>query len=301
VNKNYLIVIIGPTAVGKTSIAIQIAKHLTIKILSADSRQFYREMSIGTAKPNDSELSEIEHFFINNLSIKDTYSVGDFERDVLQFLEKHYKETNLAILVGGSGLYVDAVVNGLDELPIVPNELRLQIMDEINTSGLEPLLIELKEKDPVYFEVLDKGNKQRLCRAIEVIRFTGLPFSSFLNKGSKDRPFEIIKIGINTEREILYNRINTRVDVMMKQGLLEEAKNLYEFRNTYALQTVGYKEIFDFMDGKQSLEEAVELIKRNSRRYAKRQLTWFNRDKETKWFGNNESDAILTYIKERIS
>ena len=299
--KNYLIVVVGPTAVGKTSLAIEIAKHLKIKILSADSRQFYREMCIGTAKPNETELSEIEHFFINNLSITDSYSVGDFERDILDFLEKHYKETNLAILVGGSGLYVDAVVNGLDELPIVPNELRLKIMDEINTFGLEPLLIELKEKDPAYFEILDKSNKQRLCRAIEVIRFTGLPFSSFLNKDSKVRPFEVIKIGINTERETLYKRINTRVDEMVKQGLLEEAQNLYEFRNTYALQTVGYKEIFDFMDGKQSLEEAIELIKRNSRRFAKRQLTWFNRDKETKWFGNNESEAILTYIKERIS
>lgn len=299
--KNYLIVVVGPTAVGKTRIAIEIAKQLNIKILSADSRQFYREMCIGTAKPNETELSEIEHFFINNLSITDSYSVGDFERDVLDFLDKHYKDTNLAILVGGSGLYVDAVLNGLDELPIVPSELRLQIMDEINTSGLEPLLIELKEKDPAYFEVLDKSNKQRLCRAIEVIRFTGLPFSSFLIKGSKARPFEIIKIGINTERETLYKRINARVDEMMKQGLLEEAKNLYEFRNTYALQTVGYKEIFDFMDGIHSLEEAIELIKRNSRRYAKRQLTWFNRDKETKWFNNNESDAILTYIKERIS
>jgi len=220
---------------------------------------------------------------------------------VLDFLEKHYKETNLAILVGGSGLYVDAVVNGLDELPIVPNELRLQIMDEINADGLAPLLEELKEKDPAYFEVLDKNNKQRLCRAIEVIRFTGLPFSSFLNKGAKSRPFEVIKIGINTERETLYKRINARVDEMMKQGLLEEVENLYEFRNTYALQTVGYKEIFDFMDSTHTLEEAIELIKRNSRRYAKRQLTWFNRDIETKWFGNNESDAILTYIKERIS
>jgi tRNA dimethylallyltransferase len=301
VNKNYLIVIVGPTAVGKTSIAIEIAKYLNVKILSADSRQFYSEMCIGTAKPNKAELSEIEHFFINNLSITDSYSVGDFERDVLDFLDKHYKTTNLAILVGGSGLYVDAVINGLDELPIVPSELRTQIMDEINTSGFEPLLKELKEKDPAYFEALDKSNKQRLCRAIEVIRFTGLPFSSFLTKGSKTRPFEIIKIGINIERETLYNRINIRVDEMMKQGLVEEAKNLYEFRNTYALQTVGYKEIFDFMDGIHSLEEATELIKRNSRRYAKRQLTWFNRDKETKWFNNNESDAILTYIKERIS
>lgn len=299
--KNYLIVIVGPTAVGKTSIAIEIAKHLKIKILSADSRQFYREMCIGTAKPNEAELSEIEHFFINNLSITDTYSVGDFERDVLDFLEKHYKETNLAILVGGSGLYVNAVLNGLDELPIVPNELRFQIMDEIYTSGLAPLLEELKEKDPAYFNVLDKSNKQRLCRAVEVIRFTNLPFSSFLTKGTKARPFEVIKIGINAERETLYKRINARVDDMMKQGLLEEVKNLYEFRSTYALQTVGYKEIFDFMDGTHSLEEAIELIKRNSRRYAKRQLTWFSRCKETKWFNNNESDAILTYIKERIS
>ena len=172
--KNYLIVIVGSTGVGKTSIAIEIAKHLKIKILSADSRQFYREMTIGTAKPNSVELSEIEHFFINNLSITDSYSVGDFEKDVLDFLEKHYKKTNLAILVGGSGLYVDAVVNGLDIFPIVPNELRIQIMDEINTTGLEPLLSELKEKDPAYFEVLDKSNKQRLCRAIEVIRFTSL-------------------------------------------------------------------------------------------------------------------------------
>ncbi len=298
--KPILVVIVGPTAVGKTSISIELAKKFNSIILSADSRQFYKEINIGTAKPDQKQLSEVPHYFVDNLSIHDFYSVGAFEQDVLAFLAKHFEQNRVAFLVGGSGLYIDAVLNGLDDLPQVPEELRWQIMQEIDSQGLSILLEELKAKDPVYFNAVDRSNTQRVARAIEVMRYTGLPFSSFLKKSTRTLPFEIVKIGITAERASLYENINKRVDEMMTQGQLEEARQMHEFKELYALQTVGYKELFDYFEGKCSLDEAIELVKRNTRRFAKRQLTWFRRDTSTVWFQNNQTEAIAQLLSEKL-
>ena len=298
--KPILVVIVGPTAVGKTSISIELAKKFNSIILSADSRQFYKEINIGTAKPDQKQLSEVPHYFVDNLSIHDFYSVGAFEQDVLAFLAKHFEQNRVAFLVGGSGLYIDAVLNGLDDLPQVPEELRWQIMQEIDSQGLSILLEELKAKDPVYFNAVDRSNTQRVARAIEVMRYTGLPFSSFFKKSTRTLPFEIVKIGITAERASLYENINKRVDEMMTQGQLEEARQMHEFKELYALQTVGYKELFDYFEGKCSLDEAIELVKRNTRRFAKRQLTWFRRDTSTVWFQNNQTEAIAQLLSEKL-
>ncbi|HAR19841.1 MAG TPA: tRNA (adenosine(37)-N6)-dimethylallyltransferase MiaA [Cytophagales bacterium] len=298
--KPTLIVVVGPTAVGKTTISIELAKEFQCEILSADSRQFYREMSIGTAKPNPEQLQMAKHHFVNNLSIHESYSVGDFEQDVLNFLNIHFENKPIALLVGGSGLYIDAVLKGLDDIPQVPEALRWQIMEEAQVKGLSSLVKELQVKDPVYFNLVDKENTQRVVRALEVIRHTDEPFSSFLKKTRHNRNFNVLKIGLNTERSILYQTIDQRVDSMMQEGLLEEAKALYPYKNVYALQTVGYKELFDHFEGKHSLETAIELIKRNTRRFAKRQLTWFRRDAEISWFENNEIENIKEYLATRI-
>lgn len=293
--------VVGPTAVGKTALSIELAAFFETVVLSADSRQFYREMEIGTAKPSREQLTAVPHYFVNNLSVSDFYSVGDFERDVLAFLKEYFKSHSIAFLVGGSGLYIDAVVKGLDEMPSVPEELRQQIMQDVEASGLEPLLQELESLDPAYFFSVDKSNTQRVVRAIEVIRHTGLPFSSFWGKGSGERPFDVIKIGISADREVLYDTINQRVEEMMAQGLLEEAQRLYSQKDLYALQTVGYQEFFDFLDGRHSLEDAVALVKRNTRRFAKRQLTWFRRDLGIVWFANTELQKIKDYLLKQVA
>jgi len=298
--KPVLIVLVGPTSVGKTAISIELAKHLDSVILSSDSRQFYKEMVIGTAKPSLKQLKEVEHYFVNNLSIHEYFSVGDFEQNVLNFLDVYFQKNHIAILVGGSGLYVDAVLNGLDDLPIVPEELRWTIMKEVEENGLSTLVAELQNFDPIYAQLVDLKNKQRIVRAVEVIRYTKKPFSSFMKKSSQKRPFEVIKIGITSERNSLYKSINFRVDEMMKQGLLEEARKLHEYKNLYALQTVGYKELFDHLEGKLTLHEAIELIKRNTRRYAKRQLTWFRKDAEITWFENTELENIKNHVSNKL-
>jgi tRNA dimethylallyltransferase len=292
-----LVTILGPTAVGKTDLAIEAAKLLRCNILSADSRQFYREMNVGTAKPSPQQLEEVPHSFVNNLSVHDVYSVGDFERDVLQYLNTYFAECPVLLMVGGSGLYIDAVLKGLDEMPQVPEELRHTIMQEVESGGLENLLHELKEKDADYYHKVDLNNTQRVVRAIEVIRHTGQPFSSFWKKEKTERFFDVLKIGMVDERAVLYKRINDRVDVMLQNGLLEEARFLYPLQHLYALQTVGYQEFFDFFEGKGTQEQAVELVKRNTRRYAKRQLTWFRKDLETRWFGNHQRAELLEYVK----
>ena len=299
--KPILVVVVGPTAVGKTPISIELAKEFHCDILSADSRQFYREMSIGTAKPSEDQLQMAKHHFVNNLSIHDSYSVGDFEQDVLNFLDVYFQKKPLALLVGGSGLYIDAVLKGFDDIPHVPETLRWQIMEEVKDNGLPSLVKELQEKDSVYFDLVDKENTQRVVRALEVIRHTHKPFSSFLKKTKHKRNFEVVKIGLNTERSILYQTIDHRVDIMIQEGLLNEAKILYPHRKEYALQTVGYKELFDHVEGKHSLEEAIELIKRNTRRFAKRQLTWFRRDAEIQWFENNELEKIKAFLAARLN
>lgn len=299
-SKPLLITIVGPTAVGKTAIAIEVAKKLDTMILSGDSRQFYSETNIGTAKPNDNQLAEVPHHFINNLSIHDFYSVGDFERDALVFLAEHFKKQKMAILVGGSGLYIDAVLKGLDDIPEVPESLRQEIMLQMQESGLESLWEELAESDPAYFQTVDKQNSQRVVRAIEVIRHTRKPFSSFHVKKRAERPFDALVIGITADREKLYRQINTRVDDMISSGLIDETKQLYPFRSNYALQTVGYKELFAHFDGEYDLGTAIELIKRNTRRYAKRQLTWFRRDLNTRWFNNDQLEDILAFVREEL-
>lgn len=299
-NKRFLVVIVGPTAIGKTNISIQLATMFGSEIISADSRQFFKEMNIGTAKPNSEELFQVKHHFVNNLFISDKYSVGDFEKQSLKFLNTYFQTNQTAFLVGGSGLYINAVLNGFDAFPEVDENIREKLNEEYTEYGIEYLQDELSNCDPEYFLKIDKNNPQRLIRAIEVFRSTGIPFSSYRLKEEKSRPFEIIKIGLNIERAKLYERINQRVDLMIREGLLEEVKSLVSFKNTNALQTVGYKELFDFLDGICDFDEAVELIKRNTRRYAKRQLTWFNKDPEIKWFLNDQPEIIADYIRLKM-
>lgn len=299
-NKNYLICIVGPTAVGKTSNAIKVAQFFETEIISADSRQFYKELEIGTAKPNDDELAQAKHYLVNSLSIHDEYDVGKFEREALAIINTIHAKHSLAIMVGGSGLFVDAVCYGLDEFPEVKPGLRDELNAELKNKGLAPLVEELKMNDPEYFQTVDVHNPQRIIRALEVIRSTGRKFSSFRNKARKERPFEVIKIGLTMDRDKLYERIDQRMDIMLAQGLIEEAKQFLPFQHLNALQTVGYQEIFPYLEGEYDYEEAVRLLKRNSRRYAKRQLTWFRRDESVKWFEPNQLDEMLSWLKRQL-
>lgn len=295
-----LIVVVGPTAVGKTALGIEIAKAYSTEIISCDSRQFFKEMKIGTAKPSSEELEEVKHHFIDSHSIQDTYSVGDFERDALSKLDDLFQCHNNIVMVGGSGLYMKILCDGIDKFPETTPEIREQLKDDLEHKGIEHLQEELNTLDPGYYNEVDINNTQRVIRALEVCRSSGKPFSSFRTSSKVKRDFNIIKIGINQEREILYQRINLRVDLMMKAGLLEDAKKLYPLKSNNALQTVGYQELFNYFDGKTPLEEAIELIKRNTRRYAKRQLTWFKKDQEVKWFEAGDSQTILEHIKKSI-
>jgi len=289
-----LIVIVGPTAVGKTAVAIELAKKLNTEIISADSRQFYREMTIGTAKPTTDELKQAKHHFIDSHSIKDSFSVGDFEEQGLALLDDIFKKQDTAILVGGSGLYIKAICEGFDKLPSASPEVRDNLNLEFKTNGIVPLQEKLKVADPVYYSQVDLNNPQRLIRALEVFETTGVPFSSYRKSTVNIRPFRCIKIGLNLPREELYQRINQRVDVMVKDGLVEEVKSLLPYRHFNALNTVGYSELFDYFDGKTDLHSAIELIKQNTRRFAKRQLTWFKKDKEIEWY--NPFDIDLNSI-----
>lgn len=300
-----LVVILGPTAVGKTSVAISIAKVLNTEILSADSRQFFRELNIGTAKPSEEELLSVKHHFINSLSIQDEYNVGKFEKEALETLEIIFNGKNTVIMAGGSGLYIDALCNGFDELPQADNDIRKKINTLYKERGIEGLREKLKTLDEVHYKKIDLHNPHRLIRAIEVCMVTGKPYSSLRKKdnstdSSIKRPFNIIKIGLNTDRKKLYERINQRVDKMMDQGLLSEVKSLVKFKNKNALLTVGYKELFDYLDGKTDLSRAIELIKQNTRNFAKRQLTWFRKDPAIKWFGPDEEEKIIRYLKEKL-
>lgn len=295
-----LIVVVGPTAVGKTALAIQLANHFKTSIISADSRQFYQEMSIGTAKPNAEELAQANHYFINSRSIAEDYTAGDFEREALVRLAVIFKSTDVVIAVGGSGLFVRALTEGLDDLPKAGEEIREKLNEWFRTEGLEPLKQRLQEIDPTYYEKADIDNPQRVIRAIEVFEASGKPISFFMNKQKAERPFQVITIGLNTDREWLYNRINQRVDLMMEAGLLEEVKSLLPFRNKPALLTVGYAEIFEYLDGKISLEDAVSQIKQNSRRYAKRQITWFKKYGNTVWFEPQAKDEIFAYLDQTL-
>lgn len=298
--QNYLITIVGPTAIGKTALSIKIAKALKTEILSCDSRQFYREMNIGTAVPSKEELLAVKHHFIQNRSIFDDYSVGAFEQDALKLLEKNFKKNQYMVMVGGSGLYADAIIKGLDDFPKVDPKIREDLKNRLEKEGIKKLQDELKNLDPLSFERIDIENKQRLIRALEITIGTKQPFSAFLGLNKKERNFTAIKIGLSADREVIYNRINLRVDMMMDQGLLEEARGLYKHRELNALQTVGYRELFSYFDGTLSLNEAIEEIKKNTRRFAKRQGTWFRRDPEIKWFDYQTSHSeVIHYIQSK--
>ncbi|MDG4946177.1 tRNA (adenosine(37)-N6)-dimethylallyltransferase MiaA [Weeksellaceae bacterium KMM 9713] len=300
-NKKYLIVIVGPTAIGKTSMAIEVAKHCNTEILSSDSRQFYKEMRIGTAVPSQEELSAVKHHFIQHLSVHQAYSVGDFERDAIAFIDDYFKTHNTLVMVGGSGLYEKAVTQGLDEFPEVDPEIRKQLNDELDLKGLTELQEELKAADPSYYEEIDLENPHRVIRALEIIRGTGKPFSSFLSKNSKKRNFETIKIGLILERSEIYDRINRRVDLMMEEGLLEEVESLYALKQLNALNTVGYSELFNYLDEVWDLEFAVSEIKKNTRRFAKRQLTWYRKDEQLTWFNPKEKQEVIEFIENQIN
>lgn len=293
----YLITIVGPTAIGKTAMAIDIAQHYGCEIISADSRQFFREMNIGTAVPSAEELSAVPHHFIGNKSVFEPYTVGDFEKEALQTIDLLHKQKDTAVLVGGSGLYVDAVLKGFDNFPETTPEIREELTAAYRNLGIEYLQQQLQNLDPLYYQSVDTANPQRLMRALEVCIGSGRPYSDFLQGDTRERPFTPIIIGLTAERPLIYDRINRRVDIMMEQGLEAEAASLLPYRHLNALQTVGYRELFDYFDGKLTLEQSVEEIKKNSRRFAKRQLTWFNKMPGIKWFGYPSSPAdILQYI-----
>lgn len=291
-----LIVVVGPTAVGKTAVAIQLALALKTEILSADSRQIYTELEIGTAKPSASELQLVPHHFINTKSIKEEYDAGQFGRDALDLLKQLFKKTDTVILCGGSGLYVKAVCEGFDDMPVVPPGIREQIIKEYQEKGLSWLQTKVGEVDPDYFAQVDVKNPQRLMRALELNYASGKSLNELRNRKKTDHPFSIVKIGLELERETLYSRIDQRMDAMIASGLFEEAKKFYPMRNLNALQTVGYQEIFGHLDGLYDREEAIRLLKRNSRHYAKRQMTWFKKDKEVNWFMADKVDGIYELI-----
>lgn len=278
-----LIVVAGPTAVGKTAECIRLAQMLNTEIVSADSRQFYKEMDIGVARPSESELAAVPHHLIAHISVCQDYNAAMYEREALEVIEELFRRKDDIVLTGGSGLYVNAVCNGIDDIPDKDENIRQELNDLFAEQGLEPLQRELQERDPEYWEIVDKQNHIRLIRALEVCRQTDRTFTSFRSQKKTQRNFDIVRIGIKRSRENLLERIYQRVDCMLEQGLIEEVKGLYEYKNLQALNAVGYKEIFDFLDGKTSLQEAVEQIKINTRRYAKRQMTWFCKDKEIQW------------------
>lgn len=296
-----LIAIVGPTAVGKTAMAISLAQYFKTEIISADSRQFYREMSIGTAKPEAAELAAAPHHFINSHHITQDYSAGDFEREALAKLDELFRQHDVVVMVGGSGLFVRALCEGLDDLPKAGAEVRERLNSELADLGLEVMKERLQIIDPAYFEVADVDNPQRVVRALEVFEATGKPMSMFHKKEVEKRPFDILTIGLNMDRTALYERINSRVDHMMEAGLLAEVESLLPYKMKPALLTVGYAELFDFLDGKQSLSEAVDKVKQNSRRYAKRQITWFKKYGNTHWFQPSETMDIIRFIESQLA
>ncbi|RIA09998.1 tRNA dimethylallyltransferase [Flavobacteriaceae bacterium MAR_2010_72] len=297
----YLISIIGPTAIGKTSLSIQLARHFNTDIISADSRQFYKEMRIGTAAPTQEELSMAKHHFIHHKSIEDDYNVGAFEQDALAKLDELFKVQDIVIMVGGSGLYVDAITKGLDEFPDIDPQIRIELNSKIEKEGLEALQKQLKALDPSSYKTIALDNPHRIIRALEVSIGTGKPYSSFLNRKSTKRPFKTITIGLTAERSIIYSRINERVDKMMNDGLLEEVKSLQCKQHLNALNTVGYKELFNYLNGEWPLDFSVSEIKKNSRRFAKRQLTWFKKTENCHWFDYKSSlNSIIEIIENEV-
>jgi tRNA dimethylallyltransferase len=298
-NKLQLVVIVGPTAVGKTNVAVQLAKHFACEIVSCDSRQFYKELAIGTAKPTPDQMQGVLHHFVSSHSITQNYSAGDFERDALALFEQLFTQNERVIMTGGSGLFVKAITHGLDSLPEVNQEIRSDLMNRVETEGFESLVEELNLRDPKYAIKVDLSNTQRVVRALEVCIQTGKPFSEFHINSFVKRDFEIVKIGLDLPREKLYERINLRTENMLAAGLVEEVKSVAAFRSHNALNTVGYKEVFDFLDEKTNFETMKELIKRNTRRYAKRQLTWFRNQDSFEWFTPTDVSKMIELVENQ--
>jgi len=298
--KNFLIIILGPTGVGKSDIAVEIALHLNTEIISADSRQFYKEMTIGTAVPTEDQLNRVKHHFIRFISVIDYYSSSLYERAVIDLLPSLFNSSRFVVMAGGSGMYIDAVCKGIDDIPDIDPLVREKYNEKYRKEGIEGLRADLKLLDPDYYARVDLRNHKRIIRALEIFESTGRKYSEFLTKKNAVRDFGIIKIGIERERSGLYKRINARVDGMIAKGLENEALELFELRDLNPLKSVGYRELFDFFEGKTTREKAIELIKRNSRRYAKRQMTWWSRDKEIVWFNPDQVQKIIYYIGNRI-
>ena len=291
-----LIVITGPTAVGKTQLCLDIARHFDIPVINADSRQIYKELSIGTAKPTDAEMQGIKHYFVGTLSLHDYYSASLFEQQVLEVLEDLFKTSNYALMSGGSMMYIDAVCDGIDDIPTIDDITRETMKGRLEEEGLVKLCEELQRLDPEYYAIVDRQNPKRVVHALEICTMTGKTYTSFRKREKKQRPFKIIKIGLNRDRDELYHRINVRVDQMMQQGLLKEAESVYALRKQNALNTVGYKELFIYLEGQWPLEEAIERIKGNTRRYARKQLTWYKKDPNIRWFHPDQKEYIINYI-----
>ncbi len=291
-----LIVITGPTAVGKTELCMELAQWLNIPIINADSRQMFRELKIGTAAPTDKQLQQVRHYFVGNLSISDYYSASMYEQDVNKLLAELFTTSNYALLTGGSMMYIDAVCNGIDDIPTVDETTRQLMKQRLAEEGLEALVEELKQLDPEHYEVVDRQNPRRVVHALEICHMTGKTYTSFRKAEKKQHPFQIVKIGLNRDRSELYERINLRVDKMIQNGLVDEARNLTSYRHANALNTLGYKELFNYFDGIWNLDEAIERIKGNTRRYARKQLTWFKRDATMRWFHPNDVELIKNYI-----
>ncbi len=298
--KKILVVVLGPTASGKTDVAIRLAKYFDTEIISADSRQFYREIPLGTAAPSKEQLTLVPHHFVGNLSLQQDYNVSQYEKEVLELLKIRFRELDVMIMTGGSGLYVDAVCKGIDQLPDPDPEIRKSLQKKWQQLGITALQQQLQQLDPEFYEQVDRQNPKRLLRALEVCLQTGKKYSELRKNNPQERNFRILKIGLNLPREQLYDRINHRVDGMMEEGWLEEAKSVLPFRHLNALNTVGYKELFTFLEGKMTLDEAVEKIKTSTRRYAKRQLTWFKKDKDIHWF-SPEDKEIRQFVEEFLA
>ncbi len=295
-----LIIVLGPTGVGKSDISIQLAKHYHSEIISADSRQFFRELTIGTAVPSPDDLKMVPHHFIQTKSIHDYYNVSEYENEALQLISELFVRINPVVLTGGSMLYVDTICNGIDDIPTVDPEIRDEVIGWYEKNGIEALRQRLLEIDPEYYQIVDLNNPKRLLHAVEIHQMTGMPFTSFRKKTVKERPFRMIKIGINQDRKILYDRINERVLRMIDAGLLNEAKTVYPHRKLNSLNTVGYKELFSYLEGDCSLDEAIDLIQRNTRKYARKQLTWFRRDQQIKWFEPDQIQEIIDYVDQKM-
>lgn len=300
-NNKHLIVLLGPTGVGKTELSLSLAGQLNTSIISCDSRQFYKDLKIGTAAPSAEQLERIPHHFIGMLELNEYYNAAKFETDVIELLAELFVENDVALMTGGSMMYIDAVCKGIDDLPTVDAELRNELLQIYEREGLEPLRAQLKMLDPVHYAVIDLKNPKRVLHALEICLMTGKPYSSLRKNKAKERPFNHIKIGLKREREELYERINKRVDEMMQAGLLEEVKSLYAHKSLNSLNTVGYKELFSHLDGNLSLEEAIEKIKQNTRIYSRKQMTWFRRDENIRWFHPDEQEEILRFLNSELT